>query len=248
MAELYGKATGVRRGRGGTMHLGDMTRGFLGGNGIVGSGVGVAMGAALGAMLRASGQVAVGIVGDGGANTGRTWESVNLAAVWRLPLIVVCENNLYAVETPTESMTGGGSIAARAAGFGLPAVVVDGQDLVAMARAVAAARVRAAAGEGPTFIEARTYRYEGHSTGQVITYRTADEVREWRETRDPIDRVRFALTEAGSLTEEAFSALVGEVRAQIDAAVAFAEASPDPDPDDATRDVTAMDLRLGNHA
>ena len=247
MAELYGKATGVRRGRGGTMHLGDMALGFLGGNGIVGSGLGVAMGAALAAQLRASGQVAVGIFGDGGANTGRTWESVNLAAVWRLPLIVVCENNLYAVETPSESMTGGGSIAARAAGFGLPAVVVDGQDLAAMIRAVSSARERAAAGDGPTFIEARTYRYEGHSTGQVITYRTVDEVRAWRETRDPIDRLRLALTEAGALPDAAFTALVSGVRAEIDAAVAFAEASPPPDPDDATRDVTALDVGLGNH-
>ncbi len=246
MAELFGKATGCRGGRGGTMHLVDLSIGFLGGNGIVGAAAGVAMGAALGARLRSTGQVAVGIFGDGGANTGRTWESVNIAAVWKLPLIVVCENNMYAVETPTETLTGGGSIAARAKGFGLPSHAVDGQDIGEVYRTARAARERAAAGDGPTFIEARTYRYEGHSTGQVINYRTIEEVREWQETRDPIQRLRLALDAAGELGEDAFDALVMSVRQEVDEAVAFAEASPEPDPLDATRQVTALDLGMGN--
>jgi pyruvate dehydrogenase E1 component alpha subunit len=246
MAELFGRATGIRGGRGGTMHLGDMALGFLGGNGIVGAGVGVAMGAALAAQLRGSGQVAVGIMGDGAVNTGRTWESVNLAVVWRLPHIVVCENNRYAVETDTERlMTGGGSIARRAQGFGIPTVIVDGQDVAAMARATRAARERATAGGGPTFIEARTYRYEGHSTGQVITYRTADEVRAWRDTRDPIERLRAAMTEADLLDDAGFSVLAREACDEVDAAVAFAEASPLPDPADAVRGVTGLGYTEG---
>lgn len=242
MAELFGRATGVRGGRGGTMHMADLDLGFLGGNGIVGAGVGIAMGAALAAQLRGSGQVAVGIVGEGGANTGRTWESVNLAVVWTLPLIVVCENNRYAVETDSVTMTGGGSVSRRARGFGIRTVTVDGQDVAAMHRATAEARAEAAAGHGPTFIEAMTYRYEGHSTGQVIRYRTIDEVRAWRETRDPIARLRLALDDAGALDDAASAAMAAEVREQVDAAVAFAEASPHPDPADATRGVTGLDL------
>ncbi len=172
MAELFGRASGSNGGRGGSMHVADVSRGFIGGNGIVGAGVGIALGAALSANVRESGQVAVGYVGDGGVNTGRTWETVNLAAVWRLPLIVICENNLYAVETPSVNVTASPAIVDRAAGFGINAESVDGQDVGAVHRAVARAADRARAGEGATFIEARTYRYEGHSTGQAITYRT----------------------------------------------------------------------------
>jgi pyruvate dehydrogenase E1 component alpha subunit len=246
MAELYGKATGCRGGRGGSMHLADPSVGFLGGNGIVGAGVGIAMGAALGSQLRGMDQVSVGLFGDGGANTGRTWESINIASVWKLPLIAVCENNMYAVETPTERLTGGGSISRRAEGFGLPVSTVDGQDVVAMYRATLAARERAARGEGPTFIEARTYRYEGHSTGQIINYRTIEEVNEWRGTKDPIQRLRQALHRAGGLEDAAFDGMVLKARETVADAIAFADASPLPDPIEATRDVTGHELGLGN--
>jgi len=246
MAELFGKATGCRGGRGGSMHLADMSLGFLGGNGIVGASLGIAMGASLAAALKGSGEVAVGIFGDGGANTGRTWESVNLASVWKLPLVIVCENNMYAVETETERLTGGGSISRRAEGFGLPVLTVDGQDVTAMWRATRIARERAAGGDGPTFIEARTYRYEGHSTGQIINYRTIEEVREWRETKDPIQRLRLALDASGDLGDGGFEAMLAGVKAEVQDAIDFADASPLPDPRDATRDVTALDLGLGN--
>lgn len=246
MAELFGKATGCRGGRGGSMHLADPAVGFLGGNGIVGAGLGIAMGAALGAHLRKIDQVTIGVFGDGGANTGRTWETVNLAAIWKLPLIIVCENNMYAVETETERLTGGGSISRRAEGFGLPVHAVDGQDVTAMYRVAREARARAAAGDGPTFIEAKTYRYEGHSTGQIINYRTLDEVREWRETRDPIQRLRLALHATGSLDEAGFATLVSNAQATVRDAIEFADASPLPDPIDAARDVTAQELGLGN--
>jgi pyruvate dehydrogenase E1 component alpha subunit len=246
MAELYGKATGCRGGRGGSMHLADPSVGFLGGNGIVGAGLGIAMGAALGSQLRGLDQVSVGLFGDGGANTGRTWESVNIASVWKLPLIAVCENNMYAVETTTERLTGGGSISRRAEGFGLPVSTVDGQDVAAVYRATREARERAARGEGPTFIEARTYRYEGHSTGQIINYRTTDEVAEWRETKDPIQRLRITLHRAGSLEDEVFDDMALKARATVQEAIAFADESPLPDPTEATRDVTGLELGLGN--
>lgn len=245
MAELFGRATGCCGGRGGTMHLADASRGYFGGNGIVGEGVGIAMGAALAAHLRGDAQVALGFVGDGGANTGRTWESVNLAAVWRLPLIVVCENNLYAVETRFDLVTAGGSITRRAEGFGVAAVAVDGQDVTAVHRAVGAAAERARRGEGPSFIEALTYRYEGHNTGQIITYRTEEEVEQWRR-RDSILRLRRALVAEGALTEEAAEELAAKARERVDRAVEFADSSPWPDASTAAAGVfsPALEERL----
>ena len=149
MAELYGKATGVSRGRGGSMHLAGFDVGFIGSNGIVGASVGLALGDAFAAHYRHEQRVAVAFFGDGGINTGRTWESLNLAGAWRLPLIAVCENNLYAVETPTANVTGGGSMSRRAEGFGLTALAVDGQDVFAVHQAAVEARARALAGTGP---------------------------------------------------------------------------------------------------
>lgn len=229
MAELYGKVTGIVGGRGGTMHLADFDRGYYGGNGIVGAGLGIAMGAALGAQQREAAQVAVGFVGDGGANTGRTWEFVNLASIWKLPLIVVCENNLYAVETHTDRVTGGGSIVRRAEGFGLPAQQIDGQDIGAVYRAVGQARERALAGDGPTFIEALTYRYHGHNTGDVIRYRTKDEVEQWRSTKDPVLRFAAALEADGVLAKGQLDELVATAKETVEASVEFAETADYPD-------------------
>jgi TPP-dependent pyruvate/acetoin dehydrogenase alpha subunit len=229
MAELFGKSTGVVGGRGGTMHLADFATGYYGGNGIVGGGLGIAMGAALGAQIRQTDQVAVGFVGDGGANTGRVWENINLAAIWKLPHIVVCENNLYAVETHTDRVTAAKSIAHRAAGFGLPSLQVDGQDIGELYRTMKAARKRAAAGEGPTFIEARTYRYHGHNTGDVITYRTADELERWRSTKDPILRFSAALERDGLLAAGQFDEIQRAAGRIVEDAVRFAEESPWPE-------------------
>jgi pyruvate dehydrogenase E1 component alpha subunit len=240
LAELYGKATGVVEGRGGSMHLADFTRGLWGSNGIVGAGLGIALGASLGAVVRHSGQVVVGFFGDGGVNTGRVWEFVNLAAVWRLPLIAVCENNLYAVETPSQTVTGGGSATARARGFGLPVQEVDGQDVLAVHRAVSAAAARARRGAGPSFLEMRTYRYRGHNTGEIIRYRTEEEVAGWRSTRDPIDRLAAHLEAAGVLTPDELAALAKAQFAEVDAAVRFADESPWPDPGTARLHVTGL--------
>jgi TPP-dependent pyruvate/acetoin dehydrogenase alpha subunit len=238
LAELYGKATGVDGGRGGSMHLADFERGLWGSNGIVGAGLGIALGAALGATVRHTDQVVAGFFGDGGANTGRVWEFVNLAAIWHLPLIAICENNLYAVETPSATVTGGESVAARARGFGLPAEEVDGQDVLAVYRAVTAATARARSGDGPTFLEIRTYRYRGHNTGEIIRYRTEDEVADWRTKRDPIDRLAAQLQAAGLLGADELRAVSEKQFAEIDAAVRYAEESAWPDPATATANVT----------
>jgi TPP-dependent pyruvate/acetoin dehydrogenase alpha subunit len=243
LAELYGKAGGANKGRGGSMHLADFDLGLWGSNGIVGAGLGIAMGAALGAKTKGSDQVAVGFFGDGGANTGRVWEFVNLAAIWRLPLIAICENNLYAVETTSAEVTGGGDVTARAAGFGLPSSTVDGQDVLAVQAATREAAEKARDGQGPTFLEVRTYRYKGHDSGQVIRYRTEDEVREWRDSRDPIQRLAAALTEAGELDPAELTEMTDAARRTVDAAVAYAEESPWPDPSTAADDVTAWGTR-----
>ena len=241
LAELAGRATGTNGGRGGSMHLADFDRGLWGSNGIVGAGLGIAMGAALGSVVRHSGQVAAGFFGDGGANIGRVWEYVNLAAVWKLPLLAICENNLYAVETPSASVTGGESVAARAAGFGLPSVRVDGQDVIAVYRAASQAAQRARAGEGPTFLEIQTYRYRGHNTGEIIRYRTEDEVADWRTNRDPIDRFTAQLLQAGVLDEQSLAALTQGAFDEVADAVSFLEDSPWPDPGTATDRVSDLD-------
>jgi TPP-dependent pyruvate/acetoin dehydrogenase alpha subunit len=230
MAELFGRVDGCTGGRGGSMHLVDMSLGFLGSNGIVGAGLGLALGTALSMKLQRRGCIAVGYVGDGGLNTGRTWEFVNLAALWKLPFVAVCENNLYAVETHISHSMAAESAVQRAAGFGLPAVSVDGQDVVAVHAVMRAARARALAGEGPTFIETRTYRYEGHNVGDTQNYRTSSEVDDWRRSRDPIERLRNRLREGGALDDDAFAAIEQEARDVVDDAIAFAEASPWPDP------------------
>jgi TPP-dependent pyruvate/acetoin dehydrogenase alpha subunit len=240
MAELWGRSGGCAGGRGGTMHLKDFTRGYFGSNGIVGASLGIAMGAALAAKLRRTGQVCVGFFGEGGSNTGRTWEAVNFAAVQKLPLIAICENNQYAVETFIGRTISGPTIAQRAAGFGLPSFQVDGQDVCAMYRVTTEARERALAGDGPTFIEAITYRYHGHNTGEVVEYRTDEEVELWRLTRDPIDALRRALEATGRLTADGYAEMLERSLAVVADAIAFAEASPVPDPATATHGVTGI--------
>jgi TPP-dependent pyruvate/acetoin dehydrogenase alpha subunit len=244
MAELYGKATGCAGGRGGHMHLADFSVGFDGSNGIVGAGLGIALGAAFAQGYREDGHCAAGFFGDGGANTGRVWEFVNLAAAWKLPLIVVCENNGYAVETPVSAAMAGESIAHRASGFGLPAVQVDGQDVVALHRAAAAAADRARAGDGPTFIEALTYRHLGHDIGERGQYRTTEEVEWWQTNRDPIARMRAALEKSGGLDEAGFAELAAEATARVKDAVGYGESSPLPDPATVADGVTGIPLQL----
>lgn len=228
MAELFTKTTGVSKGRGASMHLGDFKRGHFGGNGIVGAGVGIAMGAALGIHMRGDKKVAVGFVGDGGMNTGRTWEALNMAAIWKLPFILVVDNNQYAVETFVKRVTGGNDLAARGAGFGVPSFTINGQDVLEVNKYVQEARSRALAGEGPTFINAVTYRYMGHNVGEKGQYRTKEEIEEWRSQRDPIDQFSEKLIESGEMTAADYEALKKSVVDEVTDAVTFAEGSVEP--------------------
>lgn len=246
MAELYGKKSGVAGGRGGSMHLADFERGLWGSNGIVGGGLGIAMGSALGAKQLGLSRVSVGFFGDGGANTGRVWEFINLASVWQLPLVAVCENNLYAVETPSKTVTGGTSVADRAAGFGVPARQVDGQDVVAVHNAAAEAVAAARNGEGAQFLELLTYRYKGHNAGEVITYRTPEEMELWRMSKDPIDRFTIYLTDRDLLSDEALTSIAQRVEDVVKQSIEFAEAATPPDKSTAQDNVSAWSSQKGS--
>lgn len=243
MAELMTKATGVSKGRGASMHLGDVSRGHFGGNGIVGAGMGIGMGAALGIKMAGDKKVAIGFVGDGGMNTGRTWEAINMAAIWKLPLIVVVDNNQYAVETFIDRVTAGGDLAKRASGFGLPASTIDGQNVLEVRDAVARAREYALAGNGPTFLNALTYRYYGHNVGEKGQYRTLEEIENWRSNRDPIDQFAARLFSEGHLDQATYDEMVASVDAEIKDAVEFAENSPHPDPSEVMLNVDSGKLR-----
>lgn len=238
MAELYGKETGIVGGRGGSMHLADFELGLWGSNGIVGGGLGIALGSALGAAQQKLPRVSVGFFGDGGANTGRVWEFVNLATIWRLPLIAICENNLYAVETPSATVTGGTSVADRAKGFGLPSVQVDGQDVIAVFEAVSIAAEHARSGRGAYFIEILTYRYRGHNAGEVAAYRTNDEIDEWRSSKDPIERFAAYLSGRGELDPEALAMIEKRVDEVVATSVELAEAAECSDPSTAGDNVS----------
>jgi TPP-dependent pyruvate/acetoin dehydrogenase alpha subunit len=244
MAELFGRANGCARGRGGHMHMADFDAGFFGSNGIVGASGGIALGAALAQSYRREPLLSAGFFGDGGANTGRIWEFANLAAAWRLPLLLVCENNGYAVETHIQDTMAGDSIAARAAGFGMPAVQVDGQDVAALHRVATEAAVLARAGDGPTFIEALTYRHLGHDIGERGRYRTADEVAWWQANRDPILRLRAALSVRGDLDDDGYQALTDRVSDRVRDAVDYARTSPQPDPATVLYGVTTTALKV----
>jgi TPP-dependent pyruvate/acetoin dehydrogenase alpha subunit len=222
------------------MHLNDFELGYFGSNGIVGASLGIAMGAALAAKLRGTAQVCVGFFGEGGSNTGRTWEFVNFAATHTLPLIVFCENNQYAVETFIGRAMTGPTISERAAGFGLPSIQIDGQDVVAVYHATREARERAAGGGGPTFIEAVTYRYNGHNTGEIAAYRTKAEIEAWRRARDPIDGLRRALEAEGRLSGSEYAELLERAKRTVADAISFAESSPPPDAGTATLGVTGI--------
>jgi TPP-dependent pyruvate/acetoin dehydrogenase alpha subunit len=244
MAELFGKASGVAGGRGGHMHLADFGAGFFGSNGIVGASAGLALGAALAQSYRNEPLVSAAFFGDGAANTGRTWEFANLAAAWRLPLLMVCENNGYAVETRISDALAGDSIAARAGGFGMPAVQVDGQDVAAVWRVATEAADRARAGGGPTFIEALTYRHLGHDVGERGKYRTADEVEWWLANRDPIARLRAAAVARGDLDDAAYAAANESARERVADAVTYATDAALPDPRTVTDGVTSTPLNV----
>ena len=229
MAELVGKATGVCKGKGGSLHLADFAVGSLGESGIVGSSIPIANGAALSSKVLNNGKVALAFFGDGAANQGVLYESMNMAGVWDLPMIFLCENNQYALSTPAHTVTSG-IISERAAGFGMPGIrVEEGQDVLAVYDAVSHAVARARAGDGPTLVEVMTYRYNEHSEGLRLgtDYRNADEREAWLK-KDPIVLFRTHLASQG-FSEEELDGLEAAALAEVDAAVAFSDASPYPD-------------------
>jgi pyruvate dehydrogenase E1 component alpha subunit len=240
MAELLGKRTGYSKGKGGSMHLADFSVGILGETGILGSALPVAVGAALATKLRGEDKVVIPFFGDGASNEGACHETMNMASVWKLPVVFVCENNQYAVTTNFRTTVATENIADRAAGYDMPGVLVDGQDVVAMYEAVREAVARARAGQGPSLVEARTYRYHDHSEGlnRVVRdpYRSEAEIEEWK-ARDPIQIHEERLISQGIATEDEVRSLEAECKAAIDEALRFAQESPYPDPEEIFDDV-----------
>jgi pyruvate dehydrogenase E1 component alpha subunit len=237
MAELMGRRDGVCRGKGGSMHLADFAVGSLGESGIVGSALPVAVGAGLSAAMRGTDQVCLAFFGDGAANVGAFHEALNLASVWRLPVVFFCENNQYAYTTATADTSAVAAVADRAAAYAMAGETVDGQDCIVVFEAVSAAVERARSGAGPSLVEAKTYRYNEHA--QLGTparamggYRSASEIDAWR-ARDPIELFRIRMLDGSMATAEELERIESAVRDVIDEAVTFALASPAPDPEEA---------------
>jgi acetoin:2,6-dichlorophenolindophenol oxidoreductase subunit alpha len=234
MAEIYGREDGLCKGRGGSMHIADFSRGMLGANAIVGGGIALATGAGLASQVRGDGRVAVAFFGDGAANQGVLHESLNLAAIWKLPVVYVCENNGFAESTPAAYATSVPDVATRAAAYGIPGVVVDGADAVGVYEAAHAALERARAGDGPTLLEVKTYRFMGHFEGDPEKYRDDDDRRTTRQ-RDALASLHGLLVAEGHASEGDLESLRAEIEAAISDAVEFARASPFPNPAEVAR-------------
>jgi pyruvate dehydrogenase E1 component alpha subunit len=242
MAELMGKATGYCKGKGGSMHISNLDVGMLGANGIVGAGAPIAVGAGFANKYKGNGNVAVPFFGDGSTNIGAFHEAANMACALKLPVVFVCENNEYGEFTARDKTMAITDIVDRAAGYGMPGVIVDGMDVVAIHEAASEAVGRARRGDGPSLIEAKTYRYYNHHGVQNLglKYRTDDEVATWRE-RDPIFTFEERLIEMGTATRDDIDAVWAELRADIDTAIEFAENSPVPTPDQLLVDVYTLE-------
>ena len=242
MAEILGKTGGFCKGKGGSMHLADFSIGILGESGIVASSVPIATGAALASKLRKQDFVSLVFFGDGASNQGACHESMNMAALWDLPVIFMCENNGYAITTSYKNSVSVDHVSDRASAYGMPGVLVDGQDAIAVWEATNEAVIRARAGEGPTLIEAMTYRYEDHSLGldriRKAEYRTQGEIEEAMK-RDPLNIHRTAMTSHGFATAEECDQIEAKVKLEIEEAVEFARNSPFPEPDDLYDDMWA---------
>jgi len=238
MAEILGKRTGYCKGKGGSMHIADFSVGVLGATAVVGAGLPIATGAALSIKLRKTDQVSVCFFGDGASNQGTFHESLNMAAIWQLPVVFVCENNLYAMGTRQTRVMRIENIADRAAAYGMPGVTVDGNDVLAVYKAAETAVERARKGGGPTLLECKTYRHKGHSRMDPAKYRPKEEVEEWL-AKDPIKRLRSKLLEANIMSEAEMEEVEREVTAEIEEAVKFALESPYPELEEALEDVYA---------
>ncbi len=238
MAEIMGKETGYCRGKGGSMHIADFSIGMLGATAVVGAGIPIAAGAGLSIKLRGTDQVVAGFFGDGASNQGTFHESINMAAIWSLPVIFVCENNLYAMGTRQSMVMRIKKIADRASSYGIHGVTVDGNDVLAVCEAAHTAVNRARHGEGPTLIECQTYRHKGHSRFDPAAYRPKEEVEMWMK-KDPIPRFKAKLQQMGQLTEREAKKMEQEVVSAVEEAVKFATESPFPTPEEASENVYA---------
>ena len=238
MAELLGRATGYSGGKGGSMHIADMDKHMLGANGIVGGGMGLATGAALTALIQQTRSVAICFFGDGALEQGILHETTNLAAIWKLPVVFVCENNQYAMSASAAWSVAGGDPARRAAGYGIPGVTVDGMDLFAVNAQASEFVERARRGEGPAYLVCNTYRFHGHHAGDPLNYREKEEVERWR-LQDPIEHAKRVAIETRAMNEAEIADLEQRIEAQIEEAVEFAKNSPDPTVDQLMTDIYA---------
>jgi pyruvate dehydrogenase E1 component alpha subunit len=238
MAEILGKKTGYCKGKGGSMHIADFKIGMLGATAVVGAGLPIAVGAGLSAKLRKTDQVVACFFGEGASNQGTFHESINMASIWKLPVIFVCENNLYAMGTRQSRVMAIENVADRAVAYGIPGVVVDGNDVLAVYETTQKAVERARKSEGPTLIECKTYRHKGHSRVDPAKYRPKEEVEEWL-AKDPIKRFKEKLLQTNTLTESEIQQIEKEVSDEIEEAVKFAMESPYPAPEEALEDIYA---------
>lgn len=236
-AELFGRTTGYCKGKGGSMHIADFSIGILGANGVVGGGFPIIVGAGLSIKLRKTDQVGVVFFGDGAANRGTFHEACNMAAIWKLPVIFVCENNLYASTTPSEYSLAGGSVANRSKAYGIPGYVIDGNDVLKVRNTVEKAIDRARKGDGPSIIENKTYRFRGHFEGDPQKYRTVDEIERHRKINDPIERFKNVLKKEKVLSKKQDDEVQSEAKKIIEDAVRFGLDAPVPNPEDALEDL-----------
>jgi pyruvate dehydrogenase E1 component alpha subunit len=243
-AELYGRSSGSCRGKGGSMHVTDLDLGILGANGVVGAGIPIAAGAALASSMRGTDRVAVAFFGDGATDTGVFHEALNLASLWHVPAVFVCENNGYADFMARRAHQPIEHIADRAAAYAMPGARVDGNDVEAVRVAAGDAVDRARSGGGPTLVECETYRIRGHYEGDPQPYRTKEEVDEWRR-RDPLSIASGRLRDRGELDDEAEAKIRDEARGMVEEAIAFARTEPLPEPKDALEDVYAGAVQQG---
>jgi len=230
MAELYGRETGCSRGRGGSMHIADFSSNNLGANGIVGGGIPHSLGVGLAIQMQKKEQICISIFGDGASNEGVFHETLNMAALWKLPVLYICENNKYGMSMDIERVSAKLPIAQRAEGYGIPWYYIDGNDLLTVYETTRDAVAKIRSGDGPVFIETQTYRHFGHSKSDRNLYRTKEEIEKWKTTKDPIRLFGNQLNESGFLSSENAEIIEQEALNIIEAAVVFAESSPDPDP------------------
>ncbi|MFP4371247.1 MAG: thiamine pyrophosphate-dependent dehydrogenase E1 component subunit alpha [Halanaerobium sp.] len=241
MAEIFGKATGYNKGKGGSMHIADVSLGILGANGIVGAGMPIAAGSGISAQILGKSSVTVCFFGDGASNRGTFHEAINMASIWNLPVVFVCENNMYGISMPQYRSDGRKGqnikdVSDRAVAYGISGVTVDGNDVMAVKEAVNEAVKKARSGGGPSLVECKTYRHRGHFEGDPTVYRSDEELEQWKK-KDPVDRFQKVLLDQEVLNEQELEKMREEVKEQIDEALQFAKESPEPDISEVTTDV-----------